>query len=50
MALNWWMISLQIEQVTKCIMMGTYIVLAPAIILIDREAFSGGPRDYVHDA
>lgn len=49
-ALNWWAISLQTEQITKCIITGIYIVVALAIILIDRKAFSGGPRDYVHDA
>ena len=47
--LNWWLISLQTTQFTKCIITGAYIGVAILIVLFDRKAFSGGPRNFVED-
>lgn len=39
--------SFAIEQFTKCIITGVFLVIAAAIMLIDRKAFAEGPRDFV---
>lgn len=39
--------SFAIEQFTKCIITAVFIVIAGAIMLLDRRAFAEGPRDFV---
>ncbi|HEX4293030.1 MAG TPA: CPBP family intramembrane glutamic endopeptidase [Rhizomicrobium sp.] len=39
--------SFAIEQFTKCIITAVFIVIAAAIMRLDRKAFAEGPRDFV---
>lgn len=38
--------SFAIEQFTKCIVTGVFIVIAALIVMLDRKAFAQGPRNF----
>ncbi|MBS0473452.1 MAG: CPBP family intramembrane metalloprotease [Proteobacteria bacterium] len=39
--------SFAVEPFTKCIVTGVFIVIAAAVVLLDRKAFAEGPRNFV---
>jgi len=48
--LNGMAVLFNATQFTKCIVTVVYVAVAVAIIILDRKAFSDGPRDFVHGA